>query len=157
MKVRHLVSMAAIMLLVVAVCIVVNSPSVRVRYHVNRMQAVQDTIYAKPSGVSSEGLVGYGSQELFDRRDYHRDRLVELGYYFHQSYHMDNLPYSVDGVQSAFWKLLQASFPDSPLPTMSYPGNVVGVWDIPSRRTEWDRFVEKHNVSDFEVKFMTTE
>jgi len=157
MKVRHLVSVIAAMILVVAMCLVASSPAFRIRYHLYRIQAVEDEIYAEPSGVSPEGLVGYGSQELFDKRDHHRDRLVELEYYFHQTYVMENLPVSSDEVSTALWKRVQASFPDSKLPTMQYPGNVIEVWDIPSRRETWDRFVEKYNVSDFEAKFMADE
>lgn len=154
MKVWHLVCIAALMLLVVAV---VCSPSFRIRYHLNRMQAAHHSIHSEPSTVSSEGLVGYGSQELLERHDYHRDRLVDLGYYFHETYAMENIPVSGDEVHNTLWNLVRSSFPDSPLPTMEYPGNVLEVWDTPSRHTEWDQFVEKHNVSDFEVKFMTTE
>lgn len=118
------------------------------------MQAADDAIHAEPSFVTPDGLVGYGSQELFERHDYHRDRLVELGYYFHATYQMENIPDSAEGVHNALWRLVMAKFPDSRHPTLSHPDNVLEVWDLSSRRADWDAFVTKHNVADFNDRFM---
>ena len=154
MKRFWILSIVGFVLVVVAVCVVVSSRSSRIRHHLHRMQIAHDAIYAEPSTVTPEGLVGYGSQELFDRHDYHRDRLVELGYYFHATYEMENIPDSEEGVQNALWKLVMASFPDSRHPTLSHPDNVLEVWDVSSRRPDWDAFVKKHDVSDFKDRFM---
>ena len=118
------------------------------------MQAAHNAIHSKPTTVTPSGLVGFGSKELFDRHNYHRDRLVDLGHYFHATYKMENLPKTEDGVHSALWKLVTSHFPDSSLPTLSWPDNVLDVWDIPARRQDWDAFVKKHNVSDFKQRFM---
>lgn len=149
---RYAIGAVAIVLVSV-VAITFSEPSVQIRYHLWAMGSFHKRIYATPSVVSPEGLVGYGSQELFDRHDFHRDRLVELGYYFHARYETENLPHA-DGVHSTLARLVWAAFPDSQHPTLSHPENVLEVWDLSIRQKEWGAFVEKHNVADFVERFM---
>lgn len=147
--------LAIVLLATIATCLALNSRAVRIQYHLKRMQAVHDEIHAEPSTISPEGFAGYGSKELFDLHDHHRDRLVALGYYFHATYQMENVPDSVEGVHRVLWQRVVASFPDNPHTTLSVPDNILNVWDAPSRRADWDAFVKKHNVPDFEEQLLS--
>jgi hypothetical protein len=66
---------------------------------------------------------------------------------------MDKLP-DTGEVHSAFWRLVQSEFPNRRYPTLSYPDNVLEVWDLAECEAEWDEFVERHNVPDFADRFI---
>ncbi len=57
-------------------------------------------------------------------------------------------------VHSALWRLVQKEFPDRRYPTLSYPDNVLEVWDHAKYEPKWDAFVAKHNVPGFADQFM---
>lgn len=140
-------------LIVATIAVTVRSESFRIWYHKRAMRSAHDAVYSSPSTITAEGLVGYGNNELFDLHRYHRDQLVELGYYFHARYEISSLP-DVDGVQTAFWKRVYSEFSGSPDFTLSRSDNVLDVWDYPSQRAAWDAFVEKYNVADFVELYM---
>jgi hypothetical protein len=66
---------------------------------------------------------------------------------------MDKLP-DTGEVHSAFWRLVQNEFPNRRYPTLSYPDNVLEVWDLAECEAEWDEFVERHTVPDFADRFI---
>jgi hypothetical protein len=66
---------------------------------------------------------------------------------------MDKLP-DTGEVHSAFWRLVQSEFPNRRYPTLSYPDNVLEVWDLAECEAEWDEFVERYNVPDFADRFI---
>lgn len=148
MKRFWILGAVGVVALVVAAYFAINYRRFLIWYHLNRMQTAREEIYEKPSTVGPGGLVGYGSQELFDRRDHHRDRLVDLGYLFHATYEMENVP-DTDEAHRELWQQVTAAFPDNRHVTLSYPDNALEVWDAPSRRDAWEAFVKKHNVANF--------
>ena len=142
---------------IVAAYMVARSHPIRIAYHLHRMQAAHEAIWAEPTTATTDGTPLYGTDELFDRHAYHRERLVDLGCYFHAVYEMENLPDDdeEDSIHSALWKLMTTTFPESDQLTLLTKRNVMEVWDLPSRRVQWEAFVKKHNVPDFRERFMT--
>jgi hypothetical protein len=151
MKTRTLVATGIFLLLAGAAGITFWKP-LQIAYHRRALERLHEEIYAEPS-VTSGGLVGYGDGDQFERQDYHCQRLAELGYFFHKRYEMENLP-DTGEVHRAFWRLVQKEFPDRRYPTLSYPDNVLEVWDLAEYEPKWDAFVEKHNVPGFAERFM---
>lgn len=131
---------------------VVLSTPIQIEYHKYALERLHEDIYAKPTDFSG-GLIGYGDGDQFERQDRHCNRLAALGYFFHQRYEMENLP-DTGGVHGAFWRLVQKEFPNRRYPTLSYPDNVLEVWDRAECKPAWDAFVAKHNVPDFADRFM---
>jgi hypothetical protein len=132
----------------------VFSRPLQIAYHRRALERLHQDIYAEPSVVTLDGLVGYGDSNQFERHDKHCDRLADLGYFFHKRYEMDNLP-NTGEVHNAFWRLLQEAFPNRRYPTLSSADNVLKVWDLAEYEQKWDAFVAKHNVPDFSHRFMT--
>lgn len=129
-----------------------NSRPLEIEYHKYSLERLHEAIYDKPS-VTSGGLVGYGDGNQFKRQEQHCNRLATLGYFFHKRYDMDNLP-DTGEVHGAFWQLVQNEFPNRRYPTLSYPDNVLEVWDLAECEAEWDEFVDRHNVPDFADRFI---
>jgi hypothetical protein len=90
----------------------------------------------------------FGNEDVHERHRQHCDSLVSLGYFFHKTYEMENLPDS-PGVHAALWQRVLDEFPDSGYATLTLPGNVLEVWDTVDRESQWDGFAEKYNVNDF--------
>ena len=151
MKTRILIATVIFLPLAGATAIIFSKP-LQVTYHRRALGRLYEEIYAEPS-VTSGGLIGYGDGDQFERQDRHCQRLAELGYFFHERYEMENLP-DTGEVHSAFWRLVQKEFPDRRYPTLSYPNNVLEVWDLAEHKPQWDAFVAKHNVPDFAEQFM---
>ena len=129
-----------------------NSRPLQIEYHKYFLERLHEAIYDEPT-VTSGGLVGYGDRNQFERQEQHCNRLATLGYFFHKRYDMDKLP-DTGEVHSAFWRLVQSEFPNRRYPTLSYPDNVLEVWDLAECEAEWDEFVERHNVPDFADRFI---
>ena len=129
-----------------------NSRPLQIEYHKYFLERLHEAIYDEPT-VTSGGLVGYGDRNQFERQEQHCNRLATLGYFFHKRYDMDKLP-DTGEVHSAFWRLVQNEFPNRRYPTLSYPDNVLEVWDLAECEAEWDEFVERHNVPDFADRFI---
>ena len=129
-----------------------NSRPLQIEYHKYFLDRLHEAIYDEPT-VTSGGLVGYGDRNQFERQEQHCNRLATLGYFFHKRYDMDKLP-DTGEVHSAFWRLVQSEFPNRRYPTLSYPDNVLEVWDLAECEAEWDEFVERHNVPDFADRFI---
>ena len=151
MKCRTLIATAVLLALVVCAAMVLSKP-LQIAYHLRALERLHEEIYAEPS-VTSGGLVGYGHGDQFERQDRHCERLAELGYFFHKRYEMENLP-DTGEVNSSFWRLVQEEFPNRRYPTLSYPNNVLEVWDLAETEPKWDAFVAKYNVPDFVERFM---
>jgi hypothetical protein len=150
---RTYLAIAASVLVLIAGClIVVFSRPFQIAYHTRALERLHQEIYAKPSTVPG-GLAGFGDKDQFDRQDQHCQRLVELGYFFFKRYEMNNLP-DVEGVHKAFWQLVQREFSGSRYHSLSYPHNVLEVWDLAEHQAQWDAFVLKHDVPDFVDRFM---
>jgi len=152
MKSWLLITFAVLLALVLTVALVFSRP-LRIAYHRHALERLHEDIYAEPS-VTSGGLVGYGDGDQFERQDKHCNRLADLGYFFHKRYEMENLP-DTGEIHSAFWRLVQEAFPDRRYPSLSYPDNVLEVWDLAEFEPKWDVFVAEHNVPDFADRFMT--
>jgi hypothetical protein len=129
-----------------------NSRPLQIEYHKYFLERLHEAIYDEPT-VTSGGLVGYGDRNQFERQEQHCNRLATLGYFFHKRYDMDKLP-DTGEVHSAFWRRVQNEFPNRRYPTLSYPDNVLEVWDRAECEAEWDEFVERHNVPDFADRFI---
>lgn len=129
-----------------------NSRPLEIEYHKYSLERLHVAIYDEPT-VTSGGLVGYGDGNQFERQEQHCNRLATLGYFFHKRYDMDKLP-DTGEVHSAFWRLVQNEFPNRRYPTLSYPDNVLEVWDLAECEAEWDEFVDRHNVPDFADRFI---
>lgn len=128
------------------------SRPLQVEYHKYSLERLHEAIYDEPT-VTSGGLVGYGDGDQFERQEQHCNRLATLGYFFHKRYEMDKLP-DTGEVNSAFWRLVQKEFPNRRYPTLSYPDNVLEVWDLAEYEAKWDAFVERHNLPDFADRFI---
>ncbi len=143
----------AVMLVIAAIIAFVVSKPLQIEYHKYALERLHEEIYAEPT-VTSGGLLGYGDGDQFERQEEHCRRLAALGYFFHKRYEMEHLP-DTGEVHSAFWRLVQKEFPKRRYPTLSYPDNVLEVWDLAEYQPKWDAFVAKHNVPDFVARFMT--
>ncbi len=151
MKSRWLMTVCVLVTLSVIIARVASKP-VQIVYHKYALDRLHADIYAEPM-VTSGGLVGFGDGDQFEQQDKHCERLAALGYFFHKRYEMENLP-DTGEVHSAFWRLVQKEFPDRQYPTLSYPDNVLEVWDLAEYEAKWDAFVANHNVPDFVERFM---
>ncbi|MEZ6096773.1 MAG: hypothetical protein R3C03_21535 [Pirellulaceae bacterium] len=113
---------------------------VKIGYHRYSLERIHDNIYGEPTAFAN-GLVGFGNASQIERLEMHCNQLAALGYFFHKKYEMEKLP-KANGVHSALWRIVQSEFPDSRYPTLSYPSNVLEVWDLPECEGKWDEFVE---------------
>jgi hypothetical protein len=118
-------------------------------YHKRALDQIHAEVYSAPSTLS-DGLVGYGNGELFDQEDRHKNRLASLGYFFHQRYEMEKVA-DTGEAHRALWRLVQQEFPDRRYPLLSYPDNVLEVWDLAVHKPAWDAFAQKYNVVDLVV------
>ncbi len=122
------------------------------------MQSAREMMLLVPMPLADVDVVDFGIFR-FERPGYprryeqSRDRLVDLGYFFHNVYNMDQLPDEGD-ISERLFELIGQHFPPSPHCTVGYPTNTLIVWDVQSRRPEWDAFVKEHNVPDFRERFM---
>lgn len=130
---------------------IASSTAVQVRYHLWRLQATHDAIWSKPTDVLPNGLAGYGNGQLFDRFNYHRNRLTKLGYLFHKTYDFDQLQ-EIEGATTALFRRYITRSPHAgPLPWVE-GSNSIEVWDRPDNEAKWDALHEQHNTPDFAAK-----
>ncbi len=84
----------------VALAIALRHPLV-IRYHVWRMELAMRAFYSGTPKEGPPGLVAYDVTKQLPRYEHHRDRLVALGYFFHQSNQFDAVPVPDGG--SGYW------------------------------------------------------
>ena len=82
----------------------------------------------------------------YARRVHHCDRLVALGYFFHESYQMDKLPNS-PSMHHAVLNWGMNTFPIRPYWSIGSNEDhiVIDVYDFPEFKSQWDAFAQKHN------------
>jgi hypothetical protein len=151
MKSRWCIILVVVVIATIAVAL--NWRPLQIEYHKYALERLHEAIHATPTSTMGD-LVGYGNGDQFKQQEEHCNRLVALGHFFHKCYEMENLPDTGD-VHSAFWRLVQKEFPNRRYPLLSYPDNVLEVWDLALYESEWDAFVKRHNVPDFAKRFMT--
>ena len=127
---------------------------VNISYHKRALAKTIEGMNADAAMERSGGTGQRDSVEWFERRKYHCNRLVALGYFFHQSYELDNLPDS-DTVYYAIMNRWIREFPNSPYSTMRSTDYVFDVYDLAESKPRWDAFVERYNVVDFVDRFVS--
>lgn len=91
--------------------------------------------------------VGVDVTDAVAAYEHHLRQLRILGYFFHERYEFDNLSEGPE-VHRWLWQQIVRAFPDNRHVTLSYPNNVLEVWDIPARRDDWDRFFVETNCAE---------
>lgn len=153
MKRRTVLKLALGLIAVAAVPLFAARKPLLIAYHRWALQRTTDQIYSKPTSEQGN-LVSYGSMELYERQDSHRNNLVSLGYYFHHTYLFDHLPPTGE-VQRALYTILSRPLGTiephvmSRSPEATDVGVAIEVWDRADRRPEWDEFHRTRNVADF--------
>jgi hypothetical protein len=122
--------------------------------HKRALAAANEGLHAAMAAERSGGTGERHSSEWAERRKYHCERLVELGYFFHQSYEMDNLP-DTDTVYYAIMDRWMREFPTSPYSVMAATDYVFDVYDLAESKPRWDAFVKRYNVADFSDRFVS--
>lgn len=144
--------------LVLLACLlaIASAPTARVRYHLWRLEATHNAIYTQPTDVLPNGLAAFGNQKLFDRLNYHRDALVDLGVLFRATYTFEEID-RFEGGPSALYRLIIARTValsgevDTELPYFegSHPTGPWTIWDYTKNKQGWDAFFNRHNTPRF--------
>lgn len=140
MKLRSLTATKAILLAITAVvALIACSPSTRIAYHRWRLESIHKAMANKPSSEVN-GLAGYDG---FQQLDYHRSRLVDLGYLFHATYKLE----PSGSNQRAYSGVWQATYGPTftLLPWSEFDNETAEVWDLADKQKAWDRFFERVN------------
>jgi hypothetical protein len=114
-----------------------------------RMHAING---AQMAGESGRGLGD--SSKWYARRQYHLGRLVALGYYFHASYRMENLP-NTQRMHSGILFSGMKTFPIRPYWMITEVNGcmVIDVYDFPEFKSQWDAFAKQNNDPKFAGRF----
>ena len=123
------------------------SPFGRIYYHRWRFEATHRKIFDNPI-THPGGAVSYGDGELFEQQEFHRERLVDLGYLFHARYDFDQLE-AIDGAQPVLFELISGKYPGIPMLPWVESWDPMEVWDYADRKPEWDAFYKRHNTPAF--------
>lgn len=145
------IALLVVILLVAIIGWTVLTP-VRIWYLKHALELTNERLHAAMAAERSGASLDIGSTELSEQGRRLCDRLVAVGYFFHQSYEMDNLPDS-DAVYDAMMDRWMREFPNSPYSTMSARDYVFDVYDLRESKPQWDAFVQKYNVVDFVDRF----
>lgn len=133
---------------IAGVYLISQSAPVQRQYHLYRFRLSHEDIW--------QDLPNPSISEVQRRRfEHHRDRLVELGVLFHQTYHVEEID-RVDGARSVFDQILLGLDPGLPPSLLPYwegafPSGPVEVWDYAEKKGAWDAFFARHNTPDFAV------
>ena len=111
----------------------------------------------QPGGVRGE-LLAYGNADAYERYDYHRQKLVNLGAAVERHYRFNHLRVHTEECKHFSRLLLSGPHPDcidfeSPYPDKPEPMSLT-VWCNPADASAWDDFIAKHDVPDYRQRFM---
>ena len=129
---------------------------IAILYHKQGIAFADRRIHA----INVAQMAGGSGRELgstskwYARRQHHLGRLVALGYYFHASYQMDNLP-NKTRMQSGILFSGMKTFPIRPYWSIPATGDciVIDVYDFPEFKSQWDAFAQQNNDPKFAGRF----
>ncbi len=108
--------------------------------------------------VNEVGAYSGDQGDYIESHDYHRRRLVELGYLRHRTFTLRNIR-SHTPEYRRLWRLAVDLFPPrgydglhSEWPEEAAP-MMLEVWDRPANMPRWEAFVRDHDVPDFDERF----
>jgi len=124
------------------------------------MNEALDAHYETPEQFG--GMVGYVYAEDFERFEYHRDALVEIGVISHVQYRLDKITANTPEYKHLSRTLLTPLEEGSPVPefvgeyTWSDKSGVmqVEVWCYSKYEPQWVTFLNGRNVADYKSTFM---
>lgn len=118
----------------------------KIAHHLREMKRAREAMFGERV-TTLEGLTGHKIVASAEKQyEYHRQRLVELGYYFHRDFRFAQVPESMHG---RLFRRAVSQFPGNDHITLSWPDNVMSVWDRVETRKEWERFYQRNNVASF--------
>ena len=136
---------------------VVRSHSFQVGYHKRSMQRAWDAVYAEPD-THQDGLVGYTLGEEYERYEYHRAKLIQLGAVLELNYHFQQIMQPSDEGKHITRFIMSSERPDCIDATSPYPKEPKPmqwtVWCYPPDKSAWDQLMSSLDIPDYKAKFM---
>jgi len=143
---RRFLWLALIALVVVFSTILLSRP-IETAYHVYALNRLHARISASATRTK-DGFEIIGGNGEFKEQEWHCTRLAALGHFFHAIYELEKLP-DTNEIHRTFWNLVQKEFPDRRYVSLTYPTNILEVWDTTRNQAEWEAFVNRCNTEDF--------
>ena len=146
--------------IVVVYIVVVYTPAFRIHYHRWQMARAGQQRFSNPD-VTPDGLVSYACGDAYQKYEYHREKLVELGDICRRHYKFKHLFVPTPESKHFSTLLLSGPCPNHIDFSSPYPNKPelmqLTVWCYVMDANAWDDFVAKHDVSDYRERFMPTE
>ena len=153
-------ALAVASVIAVAVGFYIRSDAFRIPYHITRMNEALDAHYETPEQFG--GMVGHIYAGDFERFEYHRDALVEMGVVLHILHSLDQIAADTPEYKHLSRTLLNSREEGSPVPdfvgefTWDDKSGVmrVEVWCYSNYGSQWVTFLARRNVADYKSRFM---
>ncbi len=113
-------------------------PNFEVSYRFRKLESLWSSL----PRISEDG---FAIDDTMTEQFRHRDRLVDLGIFFHKTYSPDPQSIAPEPHGQLFDALVKA-FPDNHLWMLSLD-NTLEAWDLKKNETDWDLFAHRHSLS----------
>jgi hypothetical protein len=116
----------------------IRIPEFEASYRLRKLESLRSSL----PRISEDG---FAIDDTMTEQVRHRDRLVDLGLFFHKTYSPDPQSIAPEPHGQLFDALVKA-FPDNHLWMLSL-GNTLEVWDLKKNEADWDAFAHRHSLS----------
>lgn len=147
--------------IMVATVTYTQSRAFQIPYHTKRMKSALDAHYAEPADVQG-GMVGFVYGDDYERFEYHRNALVDLGVIAHIHARLENIRKDTPEYRHFSRTLVHNQDDDSPVP--DFVGELawddksgvltLDVWCYSEHHSKWTDFLDSRNVRDYKETFM---
>jgi hypothetical protein len=155
-----------IILAVVAVLVLLPAifwKQIAIRYHLKSYSLTMWRMYNLEYEHVGSGMGTVGSTESFEKLEYHRDKLIDLGHLKYQEYTFNNVLIVTPESRHFTKRLLQRDCPTVFDFSIPYPQDentkpvYIEIWYRPKYHNDWQEFFEETDVPDYKTKFQVEE